>query len=308
MITKSETKIYYGEVIDEDNYIGMITENSAATAITVSDATLGSESMYAGTKYTATSKCYTSGGLTSEWSQPFVFSTLVDYELTFAELSGGVNIICSATASYYEVTVATCGFYYSTNSDGSNAVLVTCTDESDWSAHTISNLSESTTYYIIAWMTDSEGRSYQMAWTDAEVVTTTRIPPVIVISVSTPIGARTITGSVNVTSAATVTRQRVYIKPSSAAWSAFQFIELNPNTGTQTFTFANGDKDYYGNEITINELTSYDIYSDATNVGDTTESSIVTVTTPEGIVNGVALSMSNVSYSSSTGNLTYTYN
>lgn len=300
-IVKSEVAVYSDSACTQQ--VGStITTNSAATAIAVNGTTLGAP-ISAGHQYYVKARATNSEEYVSAWTNAFSFKTLIYASFGSIEHSG-TNITPKMVFDYDSnvLSVAECGVYLSKSSTGVGAVKYAADDEQiaeiGW---LISGLDENTTYYVVAFVKDSDGREFIADWsTEAETVTTGYNTATVSVT-NTSSSYNSISGSVNVTSTSPVTAIKLKITPTGGT---SQFKTLAATT-TTNFTVNNGDMDDDDNPITINPSTTYNVKAIVTNSGGDAEASANITTQAQAHSTIVISGISNITPTSATVNLTF---
>ena len=207
--------------------------------------------------------------------------------------------------------MAECGVYVSTSASGTSAVKKAAADETDFGQFTVPGLNEHTTYYLVPFATDTDGRTYIGDWADAEQITTPYNAPVVTIS-NLATTYNSITGNVNVsTSDSTVTN--VYLEIRASGGGTVWVKNLSNAKGVQTFTITNGDTADSSTPsgqltITLNPSTEYQIRVYATNgeLSGCTGNGYATATTAQQQTSTIAItSVTNITPTSAVVNLSY---
>ena len=136
-----------------------ITESGSPASINADISTLG-VNLSPGKQYCARARCTNSDAYTSDFCPPYPFRTLILAEIVSATTGcGGVEVEGDLT---YDIAnyMAECGVYVSTSASGTSAVKKAAADETDFGQFTVPGLNEHTTYYLVPFATDTDGRTY----------------------------------------------------------------------------------------------------------------------------------------------------
>lgn len=308
-IISSELEIYSGAGSSIGQKVGnsIITQGDS-TSINVNYSTLG-VNLSAGSQYSARARCTNSDEFTSDWSAYYSFKTLAN--ALFADKSATSNSItfCGEIQTTSAVQVVECGFYYSTSETGVNATKVASTDIQGYGQPgvTATNgekgyvVQEHTTYYMIPYCIDSDGREFKDDWANAEEIETPYSKASITNDITTTYNS--VTGDYTYSSTTSVTEVSATLQ--AVGGGDIYVIELDPNMTSNTFTFTDGDEDSEGNTIVINPNTEYRVVVNVVNLGGRA-SNTQTATTQQQQTSSITItSVTNITPRSAVVNLSF---
>lgn len=301
-ITSSEINIYTDSA-GTTQLGSTITTSSSSTAIAFNSTTVGA-TVSPGKAYYAKARCTNSDSYTSEWTALYPFKTLILADLTsVSSTNTTIDYVGALTYTAADITPTTCGIKYSTSADGSNPVTTSIDEQEFGQGATVTGLAENTKYYVVPYVTDSDGRTYTGDWATAEQITTGYNKPTVTISnVSTTYNS--ISGTVNVTSTSSLVAPCTVSILESGGTDSFT-LDLITTTGEQTFTFTNGSNDKDNHVISISPNTVYTITAIGTNSGGSTTATTTATTAQQSTSTISITSVSDITPTSATINLSF---
>lgn len=286
-ITSTEVQVFSGTTASGTQVGSTITLQGSPTNVNLDYSTLGAY-LSAGSQYNCRARCTNSESVTTEWTQPYLFKTLILAE--FTDLTGGCGSINPELDFTYDssvLSITECGVYVSTNASGAGAVKIAASDPQEagqgWS---IGTLSENTTYYCVPFVTDSDGRTYIGDWSDAETAGTGYKAPTVSLS-----NIATTYNSVSGTVAASTndTLQAAYVTLQASGGGTVWRKNLTASTTSQPFSFADGDTDANGVTVSISPSTEYRIVAYYQNTSGCTGNAVTTATTAQQQTSTIAI-------------------
>lgn len=306
-VISTEIKVYAGTTTSGSQIGNTITDSTSGgpASVALNSTSLG-VALSAGEQYCVVARCTNDEQVTSEWTQPYPFKTLIFAELlTFTGGTGTLSPEMQFTYNNQVLSVSECGVYISVNASGANAQRIAASDEQEaeqgWQ---ITGVQENTTYYAVPFVVDSLGREYKGDWNNAESASTGYAAPTVVIS---PIVTdyNSLSGNVTVTSNDTIASVTLSIIPTGGG-GGYQYKTLVAQTGMQPWSVTNGDLDDQNNPIVINPSTEYRITINAVNTTSGNGSDTKTATTTQQETSTISItSVTNVTPTSATVNLSY---
>lgn len=281
-----------------------ITSVGSPASVNLDVSTLGL-ALSPGSQYCARARCTNDEQYTTAWTSPYTFKTLILAELT--NLTGGCgNLNPEGTLTYDSnvLSVNDVGVYVSTNASGTNATKISAHDSQAFGqGFVIETLAENTTYYVVPYCVDSDGREFVESWLNAESANTSYKPPVISLSnIATTYNG--ITANAHI--ATNDTLSGAYVTLQATGGGTVYRKNLSNTVGTQTISFTDGDTDYQGNTITINSSTEYRIVVYGTNTSGCNGNGTATATTAAQAQASIAItSITGITPTSATVNLSY---
>lgn len=281
-----------------------ITLQGSPTDVNLDYSTLGAY-LSAGSQYNCRARCTNSESVTTEWTQPYFFKTLILAELT--SLTGGCGKLFPEGELTYDsgvLGVAECGVYISTNASGAGAVKYAASDSQEFGqGWELTTLNENTTYYVVPFCTDTDGRTYIAPWSDAEQANTSYKAPVVLIS-----NIATTYNSVSGTVAATTndTVGSAYVTLQSSGGGTVWRKNLTASTTSQPFSFTDGETDDNGVTISIAESTEYRVVCYFANASGCSGNAVTTATTAQRQTSTIAIGgIDNITPNSAVAHLLY---
>lgn len=305
-ITQITLQVFSGTTASGTQVGSNIVVQGSPSTVTLDNTTLGAY-LTAGEQYCVRAKCINDEQYETPYTNVYPFKTLIYAEII--TLDGGNGKLypeLSFTYNNQVLTVTECGVYVSTNASGTNSQKIAANDQQEaeqgWE---ITGLTENTTYYVIPYVIDDDGREYKGEWTNAETASTGyRTPVVTLISQNITTTYNSISGPFGVTSNDTLSS--VYMTLQASGGGTEYRFNKTASAGTQYFTITDGDTDSNGVTVAINPSTEYRIKVYATNTSGGTGSAQATATTASQSTETIAItSVTNVTPTSATVNLSY---
>lgn len=304
-ITSTELKVFSGTTTTTQVGNTITVQGSPAT-IAMDVSTLG-VALAPGSQYCATARCTNSEQYTTPWTSPaYPFKTLILAE--FTELTGGCGNLSPEMMFTYDpnvLSVSECGIYVSTNASGSNATKIACTggEEEAEQGWLVSTLAENTTYYCCPYVIDSDGREFKDDWSNAESANTSYKAPVISLSnIATTYNS--VSGNTSI--ATNDTLSGAYVTLQAVGGGTVYRKNLTASTGTQNFSFTDGDTDANGVTVSILPSMEYRLVCYGANSSGCSGNGTGTATTPAQAQATISItSISNITPTSATANLSF---
>ncbi|MBR3467155.1 MAG: hypothetical protein IKH15_08065 [Bacteroidales bacterium] len=281
-----------------------ITVQGSPASVALDVSTLG-VALSPGSQYCTRAQCSNDEQYTTPWTAPYPFKTLILAE--FSEITGGCGNISPEMLFTYDssvLSVSECGIYVSTNASGSNPTKIAASDEQQagqgWE---IDTLNENTTYYCIPFVTDSDGRTYMAPWSDAESVNTSyRAPVISIANVATTYNSVSANASISTND----TLQGARVTLQAVGGGPVYTKNLTASTGTQNFTFTDGETDAGGQTVSVQPNMQYRLVVYGQNTSGCSGSGTGTATTPPQAEASIAItSVTNITPVSAQVNLSY---
>ena len=304
-ITQTELKIYAGTSASGSQVGNTITVQGSPSTISLDVSTLG-VALTPGHQYSASARCSNDEQYTTPWTTPpYPFKTLILAE--FTSITGGCGHITPEMQFTYDsnvLSVSECGMYVSTNASGANATKIAASDiQEAGQGWVVDSLNENTTYYCTAFVTDSDGRTFQEPWNEATQVNTGYRAPVVTLSnIATTYNGIT----ANVSISTNDTLSGVYVTLQATGGGTVYRKNLSSATGTQSISFTDGDTDANSATVVIGPSTEYRLVVYATNTSGCSGNGQGTATTAAQSTASIAItSITGITPTSATANLSY---
>lgn len=302
-IIETYVKVYSGTTATTQ--VGStITVQGSPASVALDVSTLG-VALSPGSQYCCTAACTNDEQYTTAYTSPYPFKTLILAELT--SLTGGCGNLSPEGILTYDsnvLSVNDVGVYVSTNASGSNATKISAHDAQafgqGWSIET---LLENTTYYVVPYVEDSDGREFIESWSNAESANTSYKAPVVAISnVATTYNSVSANASISTND----TLQGAYVTLQPVGGGAVYRKNLTASTGTQNFSFVDGDTDAGGQTVSVLPNMQYRLVVYGQNSSGCSGNGTGTATTPPQAEATIAItSVSNITPTSAQVNLSY---
>ena len=245
-ITSTELEVYLGSTSSGGTLVGhKITEQDAPNSICMNLSTLGVE-LSPGTQYCCRARCTNSEQYTTDWTLDRAFKTLILAELGTLTGNCGNLYMCDGVLTYnIQNFLSSCGLILKTSENDPNPLTVTMTEADFTDTQDVTlipdsgTLAENTTYYVLPWATDVDGRTYTGAWADRESVNTGFLPPTVSIN-NASATYNSISFNVTLGSSTTIGFAQIDIRPTGGgqAWKK----SILTSTGVQAITLTSGDQ------------------------------------------------------------------
>lgn len=281
-----------------------ITVQGSPANVALDVSTLG-VALSPGSQYCTRAQCSNDEQYTTPWTAPYPFKTLILAELT--SLGGGCGNLSPEGILTYDANVlgvTDVGVYVSTNASGSNATKISAHDEQLFGqGWTIETLAENTTYYVIPYVEDTDGREFKDSWSNAESANTSYKAPVVTIAnVATTYNSVSANASISTND----TLQGARVTLQAVGGGAVYTKNLTASTGTQNFSFTDGETDAGGQTVSVQPNMQYRLVVYGQNTSGCSGNGTGTATTPPQAEATIAItSITNITPVSAQVNLSY---